>query len=242
MLLKRTSVGVAHKDFAAQAAKLGARPERTRVILNGYDETVFYLSGRRGRRAGPAGLGLRCRSGALYRLPHPDQRGWASCGRPLHRWRKTGRGSSWCAADRDRWPEHWAARARQSSLERRLILPGRLSAPEVRNWMVAAGVFCLPSYSEGCPNVIVEARACGRAVVATSVGGIPELVDQRNGILVPARVAFADPLPKPPAVKHQVDCRLRFRRGARLLVEVSIHRLGELKIVGDGSVDVSGSQ
>jgi glycosyltransferase involved in cell wall biosynthesis len=53
--------------------------------------------------------------------------------------------------------------------------------------MAAADVFCLPSYSEGCPNVVIEALACGRPVVATKVGGIPELVGSACGLLVPPR-------------------------------------------------------
>jgi glycosyltransferase involved in cell wall biosynthesis len=50
--------------------------------------------------------------------------------------------------------------------------------------MAAADLTCLASYTEGCPNVIVESLACGRAVVATNVGGIPELVNASNGVLV----------------------------------------------------------
>jgi glycosyltransferase involved in cell wall biosynthesis len=57
----------------------------------------------------------------------------------------------------------------------------------VAEWMNACDVFALPSYAEGCPNVVVEALNCGRPVVATRVGGIPELVDERKGILIPSR-------------------------------------------------------
>jgi len=43
-----------------------------------------------------------------------------------------------------------------------------------------------PSDSEGCPNVVMEAMGCGRAVVATDVGDTPSLVeDQKTGFLVP---------------------------------------------------------
>jgi glycosyltransferase involved in cell wall biosynthesis len=50
----------------------------------------------------------------------------------------------------------------------------------------AMDMLILPSHSEGLPNVVLEAFSFGKAVVATSVGGVPELVeDGQNGILVP---------------------------------------------------------
>jgi glycosyltransferase involved in cell wall biosynthesis len=68
---------------------------------------------------------------------------------------------------------------------------GRRPHQEVPKWMAAADVFCLPSVREGCPNVILEALASGRPVVATRVGGIPELVSERTALLVPPSDADA---------------------------------------------------
>jgi teichuronic acid biosynthesis glycosyltransferase TuaC len=59
---------------------------------------------------------------------------------------------------------------------------------DVPSWMAAADIFCLPSWGEGMPNVVREAHACGRPVVATRVGGIPEAVHSPQlGWLVPPR-------------------------------------------------------
>jgi glycosyltransferase involved in cell wall biosynthesis len=85
--------------------------------------------------------------------------------------------------------EALARRAAAAGVEDRVTMPGRGDAAAVAGWMRAADVFCLPSYSEGCPNVVVEALACGRPVVATRVGGIPELVNEACGMLIPPRDA-----------------------------------------------------
>jgi glycosyltransferase involved in cell wall biosynthesis len=62
---------------------------------------------------------------------------------------------------------------------------------EVAVWVAAANLVTLPSYMEGCPNVILEALACGRPVVATNVGGIPEILNGECGELVPPRDSAA---------------------------------------------------
>ena len=53
--------------------------------------------------------------------------------------------------------------------------------------MAAADILVLPSHFEGTPNVVLEALASGRGVVATAVGGVPDLItDAKLGTLVPA--------------------------------------------------------
>ncbi|HAW14926.1 MAG TPA: hypothetical protein DCW37_06970 [Cellvibrionales bacterium] len=60
----------------------------------------------------------------------------------------------------------------------------------VAQWMHAANLLCLPSHMEGLPNVILEALAQSLPVVASNVGGIPEVITHnKNGLLVPANQA-----------------------------------------------------
>ena len=84
---------------------------------------------------------------------------------------------------------HQAIAQRQAGEYIRLMPPCRTEG--VALWMAAADVVTLPSYMEGCPNVVIEALASGRPVVATNVGGIPELMDDASGRLVPPRDAGA---------------------------------------------------
>lgn len=70
---------------------------------------------------------------------------------------------------------------------------GPFRTQEIAKWVAACDVLALPSYAEGCPNVVIEALCSGRPVVGTRVGGIPELLDDggHSGVLVPARDAHA---------------------------------------------------
>lgn len=67
----------------------------------------------------------------------------------------------------------------------RIRFVGSMPPSKVALWLGASDLFCLPSYSEGSPNAMVEALCSGRPVVASDVGGIPELLTEDAGILVP---------------------------------------------------------
>ena len=81
------------------------------------------------------------------------------------------------------------SRASQPDIKGHVTFVGGASPGEIARWLAASDVFCLPSHSEGCPNVVIEALSCGRPVVASNVGGIPELLNSRCGILVPPKDA-----------------------------------------------------
>jgi glycosyltransferase involved in cell wall biosynthesis len=166
-----------------QAIRLGASPERTRAVPNGCDTSVFRLADRAPARAA---LGLRAESEVVVFV------GWIAPTKGLRELVdavKSLRASHpdlqlFCIGEGALQAE-LEARAIAAGVADRIRFLGRRTSLEVASWLAAANIFCLPSYAEGCPNSVIEALACGRPVVATNVGGIPELVNSESGILVP---------------------------------------------------------
>jgi len=79
--------------------------------------------------------------------------------------------------------------ASRLGLRDRVIFAGPRGRNELAAWYSAADLFVLASGHEGCPNVVLEALACGTPVVATPVGNIPEILDRPEaGIVVERQV------------------------------------------------------
>ena len=72
---------------------------------------------------------------------------------------------------------------RKLNIESQVVFAGTCS--DIVRHLHTAAVFVLPSRSEGMPNVVLEAMACGVPVIAASVGGIPDIIQNgRNGLLI----------------------------------------------------------
>jgi glycosyltransferase involved in cell wall biosynthesis len=83
------------------------------------------------------------------------------------------------------------ARAKQLGIEDRVVFTGR--HPAVEDLLYMADVAILPSRREGLPFALLEAMACGLPVIASKVGGVPELItDSVSGYLI--EPAHADQL------------------------------------------------
>ncbi|WP_123025561.1 glycosyltransferase family 4 protein [Mycolicibacterium stellerae] len=97
-------------------------------------------------------------------------------------------------------------------------IAGWLSATEVQQLLARTHVLALPSLNEGQPMVILEAMARGICVVSTTAGGIPEMLDESEGVLVaPGSVSeFSCALAK---VINDAEARGRFGSHARNRVE-----------------------
>lgn len=187
VLREADAVFTVSDDLRRKAVAMGAPPSRTRTVHNGYDLSVFHPGDRRqarerlnidpgcqaivyvGRLDLQKGLRELVEAAALL---HPSRRA-------LHFY-LVGHGPD------------------KASIESAIFtrgavgyvhLAGDCAFDEVAVWMAAADLVTLPSYMEGCPNVIIEAQACGRPVVATDAGGIPEILSGACGRLVPPRDA-----------------------------------------------------
>jgi glycosyltransferase involved in cell wall biosynthesis len=137
-----------------------------------------------------------------------------------------------CAGDGD------MARLRSRTLE--LGVAGQLTvrgwlAPRERDALLArASVFVLPSHFEALPMALLEAMAAGCPVVATAVGGIPDVVrDGENGLLVPPGnpAALADALQRllgDRALAERLGREARATIAARFTLERSLERLEQI--------------
>ena len=177
------------RDLKKTAMALGAAPEKSFAILNGCDTGIFH---NRDKAEARAALQLDGGEGAVVYVGRMDVRkGLRELieavvslreQRPRLRCYLVGDGS-----DESILREAIAQRGAGEYV--RLMAPCRTEG--IAQWMAAADVVTLPSYMEGCPNVVIEALASGRPVVASNVGGIPELMDEASGRLVPPRDAGA---------------------------------------------------
>lgn len=176
-------------DLLKTARRLGAPFERSSAILNGCDTAIFRPADRQTARSF---LGIPANAEAVVYVGRLDMAKGLNelvtaiaklrASRPnLHAW-IVGDGPA-------RQPLSDAIAAHGASGQ--ITLMPSCSTDKVAAWMAAADLITLPSYREGCPNVVVESLASGRPVVATDVGGIPELMDNRSGRLIPARDAEA---------------------------------------------------
>jgi glycosyltransferase involved in cell wall biosynthesis len=112
-----------------------------------------------------------------------------------------------------------------------VVFWGGVSHVELPGILHASDVFFMPSLAEGLPNALLEAMACGLPTVVSSVGGIPEVVqDGVNGFLLKGR----DPIHAAKQLEHAIDASDNLRAealrtiGERYSVESIAQRINDL--------------
>jgi teichuronic acid biosynthesis glycosyltransferase TuaC len=210
-LARADGVVAVSRALAGEAIELGARPDRVTVVMNGVDGELFRPADRAAARAE---LGLPAGPLALYVGNLKDVKGvqdlapaWARVLREVPEATLVLVGDG---------PLRGELAAAVAPYGERVKMIAAQPLAQVPRYMAACDVLVLASHNEGTPNVVLEALACGRRVVATAVGGIPDLLaDARLGALVPARDSEALGVALAHALRTPYDPDLVARLGSR---------------------------
>jgi len=170
------------EDLRQKALGIGASAQRSCAIVNGCDPAVFHPADRVEVRHR---LGLNVESPMILYIGRTDLRKGllelVEAAARLHQRRPEAQ--VYMVGD---GPDRTQVlNAIEASGAGEYVHPLPACAPdETALWMAASDLVTLPSYMEGCPNVVLEALSCGRPVVATRVGGIPEIMSDDCGALI----------------------------------------------------------
>lgn len=104
------------------------------------------------------------------------------------------------------------ALVKEKGLEQNITVPGWIDRAERLRRLWEAATVVLPSYHEGLPVSILEGMAAGKAIISTTVGAIPEVVGEENGILI-----------SPGDIPALADALLRCSSSPGLLINMSEH-------------------
>jgi glycosyltransferase involved in cell wall biosynthesis len=170
------------RELAERVVGLGAQPHRVRVVIDGVDRDTFCPGGQ---MAAQERIGFA-----------PDVRHLLFVGNLVP---VKGLDVLLAALQRMRTAESWHLHVVGDGLLRKALQSqalalglvgqvrfyGSLAHAELPDWYRAADLLVLSSRSEGVPNVLLEAAACGLPFVATDVGGIPEIAALGQSRLVP---------------------------------------------------------
>jgi teichuronic acid biosynthesis glycosyltransferase TuaC len=196
-LPKATRIVAVSRALADEVVALGVRRERVAVVMNGVDPELFKPRDRAAarRELGLSIAGTGSATGSAESIAGPiavyvgnlkPEKGVLDLGKA---WQLVAHqmpdATLLVVGD---GPLKDELETMTKPLAGRVRLIPRQPLERVPLYMAAADLLVLPSHSEGTPNVVLEALASGRRVVATSVGGVPDLLTSPAlGTLVPAR-------------------------------------------------------
>lgn len=198
-LVKSDAVIAVSSDIARQIVADGVEADRVHVVRRGVDEQIFHPGDKMAARE-KLGLPLEAKLlvGVGRLVPVKD---WptlvAACGHLNQqsvdvRCYIFGDGSGRAALEKQ---------IAELGLQTRVELRGGQPQSALGDWYRAADLVVLPSLSEGIPNVLLEAMACGASFVASNVGGIPEIADPERDQLVPS----GQPLTLADAIRERLE-------------------------------------
>jgi glycosyltransferase involved in cell wall biosynthesis len=163
----------------------GLPPEKIRVIYNGVDVDRF-ASARGDRKKLLPGTTTDSKIIAVVANMHSRLKGHASLVRAAGSVCRKVPDILFLLIGEGQEKPNLEEEIKKAGLEKHFLFLGRRH--DIPELLACCNMFVLPSETEALPNCVLEAMAAGLPVVATSVGGIPELIeDGHNGLLVPPK-------------------------------------------------------
>jgi teichuronic acid biosynthesis glycosyltransferase TuaC len=199
------------RPLADEAIALGCSPDRVKVVMNGVDAELFTP---RDRAAARSELGLPAGPLAVCVGNLKPEKGVLDLGRAWEAVLREVPDATLVVVGDGPLKGELEAVTRQHGERVRLI--ARQPLERIPLYLAAADILVLPSHSEGTPNVVLEALASGRRVVATTVGGVPDLITSSTlGTLVPPSEPAALATAIATALRLPYDAQEVARLGAR---------------------------
>ena len=226
-------IGVSH-DLGDKAVECGAEREKVHWVPNGYDESSFNIEGRGtisdSENKSILYVGHLIKTKGIEELITAFAKVVGSGKFRELALKLVGHGG---VEDID----NLKTMISELGIGNNVELLGPKSHLEVASLMKSADLFCLPSWREGWPTVISESLACGTPVVGTDIGGIREMINDKNGLL--CKVKSPDDLAEKlaTALKREWDpvevsgtvANLSYSKLAEKIESIYLSVLGECK-------------
>jgi glycosyltransferase involved in cell wall biosynthesis len=225
---------VVNSEVRRYLEELGVDGRRVAFVPNGIDTDIFVPDPTTDKNAGRRRLGIDPEVSVILWVGRVDPvkgldlllRSWAGLPAAVRR------GARLVLVGEGGESTRLRAMASDLGLDGSLAFPG--SVTDVRPYYWCADIFVLPSRSEGMSNAMLEAMACGVPVIASNVGGAPDLIEHgSNGLLFetesePQLAACLSELLHDPARRSSLGQRARATIVASASLDASLDKLIEV--------------
>lgn len=181
-VLSRASLVVSpSQDLKNKMVSLGVPEEKIAVVYSGVNESAFHPMSREACREQ---LGLDSRKKLTYIGNMKEAKGVVDLVRAAVMLRDSGRDFELMLIGKGDIKGLLREKIPNDENLDFIRLVGEINHDDLAMWINSSNCVCLPSYNEGVPNVLLETMSCGVNIVATRVGGIPEIVQNPSTCLV----------------------------------------------------------
>ena len=169
------------EDLKVKMTNLGVNEEKIKVVYSGVDKEIFYKTDK---ILSENYLGLPNRKRILYIGNFKEAKGVIDIIKAVDILRNSNHDIQLCMIGKGSAETIMRSYIEEQGLQKKVVIIGVVEHKKLAPWINASNCVCLPSYAEGVPNVLLEAMGCETNIVATRVGGIPEIVSNPESVLV----------------------------------------------------------